>query len=147
MSLGVELGPHLSCPAEAYHRTKWHLDPSSRLATTKWAENWGLFPLFGGGAESPFSTMWPGLRPTSMPSDILVHPAVWPQHTCAENWGCSPFLAGELGPHVAQCGLGRGLPPYQVTYLDPSSRLTTIDMGRNWGRLCPLLGRGNWVPI
>jgi len=21
---------------------------------------------------------------------------------------------GELGPHVAQCGLGRGLPPYQV---------------------------------
>jgi len=25
-----------------------------------------------------------------------------------------PFMCGELGPHVTQCGLGRGLPPYQV---------------------------------
>jgi len=30
---------------------------------------------------------------------------------------CAPFLAGagELGPHLTQCGLGRGLPLYQVT--------------------------------
>ena len=25
-----------------------------------------------------------------------------------------PFWGGELGPHVTQCGLGWGLPPYQV---------------------------------
>ena len=31
--------------------------------------------------------MWPGPRPTSIPSDILIHPAVWPQQTWAENWG------------------------------------------------------------
>jgi len=24
-----------------------------------------------------------------------------------------PFGAGELGPHLKQCGLGQGLPPYQ----------------------------------
>ena len=26
-----------------------------------------------------------------------------------------PFWGGDLGPHLVQCGLGRGLPPYQVT--------------------------------
>jgi len=28
--------------------------------------------------------------------------------------GAVPLLGGELGPHVTQCGLGRGLPSYQV---------------------------------
>jgi len=36
--------------------------------------------------------MSPGPRPTSVPSGILIHPAVWPQKTCAENWGLHPFL-------------------------------------------------------
>jgi len=55
--------------AEAYLRTKWHLDPSSRLATTDMRQKLG---------------------------------------DC-----CAPFL-GEVGPHLTQCGLGRGLPLYQV---------------------------------
>jgi len=54
------------------------------------------------------NTVWPWLRPTSIPSDILIHPAIWPQQTWAENWRV------ELGLHLAQCGLGRGPPPYQV---------------------------------
>jgi len=28
--------------------------------------------------------------------------------------GSVPFLGARAGPHLAQCGLGRGLPPYQV---------------------------------
>jgi len=28
---------------------------------------------------SPCNTMWPGPRPTSLPSGILIHPTVWPQ--------------------------------------------------------------------
>ena len=32
----------------------------------------------------------------------------------------------ELGPHLTQCGTGRGLSLYQVAYLDPSNRLATI---------------------
>ena len=50
----------------------------------------------------------------------------------AEKWGggCAcPFLCGGTGPHLTQCGLGRGLPPYKW-YLDPSSCLATKDMGR-----------------
>jgi len=77
--------------------------------------------------------MWHGPMPTSMPSGILIHPAVWPKQTwaveyCGLNRGrlvtihmgrklgdCAPFVGeGQLGPHLAQCGLGRGLPPYHV---------------------------------
>jgi len=32
-----------------------------------------------GGAGSPSNTLSPGSRPTSVPSGILIHPAVWPQ--------------------------------------------------------------------
>jgi len=57
--------------AEAYLRTKWHLDPSSRLATIDIGQKWGIVvPL------------WREL--------------------------------GDLVPHLTQCGLSRGLPPYQL---------------------------------
>ena len=66
-----------------------------------------LCPFFwGGGAGSPSNTMSPGPSFTSVPSGILINPTVWV--------GCASFLGGELGPHLTQCGLGRGLPPYQV---------------------------------
>jgi len=78
---GVELGPHLTQFRLAYLRTKWRLDPSSRLATIDMAENWGLCPFGGGGAGSPSNTMWPGPRPICMPSFILIYPTVWPQYT------------------------------------------------------------------
>jgi len=48
------------------------------------------------------------------------------------KWGEATVGAGSpLGPHLTQCGLGRGLPLYQV-YLDPSNRLaTTVGMPRS----------------
>ena len=51
-------------------------------------------PPFWGGAESPSNTKLPGLRTISMPSAILIHPAVWTQQTWAENWGLLS-LSGE----------------------------------------------------
>jgi len=39
------------------------------------------YPLWGGAAGSPSNTIWPGSRPTCMPSLILIHPSVWPQYT------------------------------------------------------------------
>jgi len=73
-------------------------------------------PLSVGGAASPSNTKSPGLRSTSILSGICIHRAVSPQLTWAKNWGagCAPF-GGELGPHLTQCGLGRGLPPCQVS--------------------------------
>ena len=42
-----------------------------------WAKNWGLHPFLGRGAGSPPNTMWPGLRPTCMPSFISIRPTIW----------------------------------------------------------------------
>ena len=79
------------------------------------AEKWGLLcPFRGGGAGSQSNTVWHGPRPTSLLSGILMHPAVWQQQTWAgnsEGERCTP-LWGELGPHLTQCGLGRGLPTH-----------------------------------
>ena len=35
--------------------------------------------LFLWGAESKCNTVWPGLRPTFVPSGIVIHSAVWTQ--------------------------------------------------------------------
>ena len=88
-----------------------------------------------GGAGSASNTVWPGPRPTFVPSGILIHPAIWPQYTWAEIWE-RPFL-GELGLYLTQCCLGRGLPPYQVASwsIQPFGHNTWAD---NWeGLLCP----------
>jgi len=78
--------------AEVYLRTKWHLDPSSRLATTDIGRKLGVVPPFGG--------TWiptPGPRPTTVPSGILIYLTVWPQQTRAENSERTVPLLGEAG--------------------------------------------------
>ena len=54
-------------------------------ARAKWAaEKWGrtAVPVFvGGEAGSQSNTVWPGPRPTFVPSGVLIHPTVWPQYT------------------------------------------------------------------
>jgi len=78
----------------------------------------GVYALFSGVAGSPSNTKSPGLRPTSIPSGILVYPAVWPQRTTlVENWwAVPPWGRGSwsFGPHLTQRRVGRDLPPYQV---------------------------------
>jgi len=59
-----------------------------RLATTDMDRKLG----WGGCAPFkrswiPCNTMWPGPRPTSISSGVLIYLAVWPQQTVAENWG------------------------------------------------------------
>jgi len=88
--------------AEAYLHTKRHLDPSSHLATKHGPKSGGCCPLPFWGNGSPSNTMWPGLRPISIPRGILIQLAVSPQQTWAENWGLCPFGEGQLGPHVAR---------------------------------------------
>ena len=61
--------------AEACLHTKWHLDASCRLATIKMGRKFGGFcPLFWEGAGSPSNSKFHGLRRTSIPSGILMHP-------------------------------------------------------------------------
>ena len=67
---------------EAYLRTKWHLDQSSRLTTIDMGRTLGLLRPFWGGAGSPFNAIC-GLAETysSIPSGILIRPTSWPQYT------------------------------------------------------------------
>jgi len=80
-----ELGSHLTQCGLArglYLPTKWHLDLSSRLATTDMDQKyWGLCPFGGGGAGFPSNTMWPGPRPISTPSFILQYTNVTERQT------------------------------------------------------------------
>jgi len=41
----------------------------------------GCCAPFREGAGSSTDTMWPSPIPTTLPSGILIHPAVWPQQT------------------------------------------------------------------
>jgi len=113
--------------AEAYLRTKWHLDPSSRLATTDMGRKLdGCASFLGTGAGSPSNRMSFGPWPTSLPSGILILAVVWPQQIWAENWGRT----------VSLWGGGTGSPSNSVAraeaylrakfHIDPSNRLAAI---------------------
>jgi len=91
--------------AEIYFRTKWHLHPSSRLATIDMAENWGgaSFREAAGPhltqrrwAEAYLRTKW-HLDPSS-------HLATTDMGR--KLGGCAPFWGGGLGPQLRQCRLG-----------------------------------------
>ena len=56
----------------------------------------------------------------------LIHPAVSPQQTWAENWGLCPFWE-ELGPHITQCGWAEASLRTKW-HPNPSNRLAQRDM-------------------
>ena len=108
-----------------------------------WAKTRGCATL--GEAGSPCNTMSPRPTSTSLPSGILIDSAVWPQQTGAENWVAAVPLLGGAGPHVTQCGLGRGL-PHTNYHLDPCSHLTTTP-GPKLGCCVPFFWGGSGIPI
>ena len=93
-----ELGLHQArCGLDRAHlHAKCHLDPSSRLATIDMGRKLGggSAPILRRGAGSPSNTKSPGPRRTSIPSGILIHPAIWQQQIWAENWRLCPFEGG-----------------------------------------------------
>jgi len=131
----VVQGQRLLSSGILIHRAVWPQQTwgeNWEMAVPLWGElakKWGvLCPLFRGtaGTGSPSNTMSPGPRPTSVPSDILIHPAVWPQQTWAENWGRVVPLWRELGPHTMWPGPRPTAMPSFILNLDPSNRLATI---------------------
>jgi len=92
-----------SCWAEAYRRTKCHLDPSSHLATTDMGQKLGGYALFGGGLVPHLAQcdMRRGLPPYQVAS-WSIQPAIWPQQILAKNFGgsrgCAPLGRGAVSP-------------------------------------------------
>ena len=79
---GVELGLHLTqcCPGRgltSYQVAFWSIQPFGHKKHGP--KIGGCAPFWGGRAGSPSSTMWPDPRPTTIPSGILTHAAIWPQ--------------------------------------------------------------------
>jgi len=58
-----------------------------RLATIDMGQKLGAVCVCPFWAGSPSNTMWPGSRPTSVPSGILIHPTVWPQYANGQTDG------------------------------------------------------------
>jgi len=74
--LGVELGPHLTqcCPGRGLPSYKVAFRSMQPFGHNNHGLKFGgCAPFFGEGAGSPSSIMWRGLRPTSIPSGILIH--------------------------------------------------------------------------
>ena len=102
----------------------------------------GLLCPFRGGAGSPSNTMWPGPRPTSVPSGVFMHPNMGQKLGGGGGALCSggSWVPVEHKVAWAEANL------HTKCHLDPSRRLTTIKIGRKLG-VCPLFGEGSWVPI
>jgi len=82
-----ELGPHLTqCSLgrglPLYQVASWSIQP---FGHNRHGSKIGGCASFGTGARSPSNTMWPGPRPPSIPSGILIHPTVWPQYINVTN--------------------------------------------------------------
>jgi len=62
------------------------------------APQWLLRPGVTAAPFCPISYATAGLRPTSIPSGILMHAAIWPQQIWAENWmGAVSLWGGAAG--------------------------------------------------
>jgi len=107
----------------------------NHLATIDMGRKLGAVSLLGGGAGFPCNTMQPELRPSIVQSGILIHPAVWPQQTWAENWGRAvpPFLGRESWVPMYHNVAWAEAYLHTKWHLDPCSRLATVDMGRKLG--------------
>jgi len=108
----------------------------------------------GGAAGSPSNTESPGLRPTFVPSAILIHPAVWRNRHGTKIGRSAGFVllfgkrGGRLGPHLIQSRLGCGLPSCQVASLSLQPFGHNKHGPKIWGLRPPfVLGSGSGVPI
>jgi len=125
---------HNAAWAEAYLCTKWHLDPSSRLATTKHGPKiGGCAPFLGRGAGSPSSTNVACLK-------AYLH-AKW--HLDLSSHLGTIDMGQKLGALPPFWGRGAGSPSDTMSLgsrsssirsgilIHPSSCLGTTDMGEN----------------
>ena len=93
------------------------------------------------GAGSQSSTMWPGSRPTYIPSGILVHPAVWPhEHWPKIGGGLCPFrgrAAGSPSNTMSRRPRPKSVPSSILIYAAVWPQQTWAE---NWGAVPPFWG-------
>ena len=108
-------------------------------------------PFFEGGGRAgcPSHIMWLGTRPTSVPSDILIHPTVWPQYTNVTTAGMGqklrpvPLCGGTGSPSNTMSSVPRPTSVQSGILIHPAVRPQQT-WAKNWG-LCPF-GKGELGP-
>ena len=81
-------------------------------------------PFLDRGAGSPSNAKSPGPRLTSIPSGILIHPAIWPQKNMGRKLGAVPLWGGGAGsPSNSVARAEAYLYLHAKFHLDPSNRL------------------------
>ena len=74
---------------------QWYCSRLTTIEMGQKLERGALPPFFGEGRPgSPSNTKSPGLRPTSIPTGILIHQAIWLRQIWAKNWGLRPPFGG-----------------------------------------------------
>jgi len=86
----------------------------------------GSAPFWRRGDGSASNTKSPGPSLASVPSGILIDPAVWPQQPWAENWWLCPFEGGGAGCPSNTMWPGMRPNPHAERHRDPPNRLVTI---------------------
>jgi len=93
--------------------------PSGPLATIDTVRKLGICrPLLGRGAGSPSNKIVASVEAylrTKWHLDPTSHLAATGRHMGQKLGGCAPLGEVELGPHLTQCGQGRGLSARQVS--------------------------------
>ena len=126
------------------------MHPSSRLATIDRHGpkiGWGLCPVFFWGGELGLNRTQSRLGRGYLHTKCHLSPC---SRLAATDIGrklgnCAPLGEWELGPHLTQCRLGRGIPPYQMAswYIQPFGHNRH---GPKIGGSAPFLGRGARSP-
>ena len=98
--------------AEVYFDTKWHLDPSSRLATIDMGRELAAVPLLG-GAGSPSNTWIEAYLHTKWHPNPSSRLAMIDMGRKCGGLLYPLFWGKSRGPHLTR-GQGQGLPPHQV---------------------------------
>jgi len=106
----------------------------------------GGYVPFERGAGFSCNTLWPGPRPTFVPSGILIHPAVWPQQTWAEISGGAVSLAGGAGS-ASNTMLPGPRPTIVLSGILIQHPFGHNRHGQKIEGSVPFWGGGSWVPI
>jgi len=130
---GGKMGPHLIQCGLGRGLPTYQLSSGILIHTAVWpqqiwAKKWGLCPLSLGGDGFPSYTMWHGPRPTSVANGILIHPRLATTDMGQKLGAVPPFL-GSWVPIIHNVAWAEAY-PYTKWQLNPSSTLTTTDLGR-----------------
>jgi len=97
------MGPHLtqsplSWGLPPYQVASWCMQPFGHNRNGPKIGEGALPPFFVEVERGLHLTQSPELRPSSIPSGILIHAAIWPQQIWAENWvEAVPLWGGGAG--------------------------------------------------